>query len=266
MKSYSTSAVALALIVTASRASSAQILENRIASASGTVGFEFATHGNVCGDGNGIFISDDTSPGWNLRRQRSGTNIRHGGDDGPCDIAPARALVDHDGSRVSSVRISVGGSPRRADNELGNVPAQDAVRFLLGVAPRLDGRSADDAIAGAAIADVANVWPQLLDIARDDKASESSRKSSLFWVSHQAGIAAVKGLESVAQDDDAASSVRSDALFYLAHRQDGAGIEPLIRVVRTSKSAKMRKDAVWYLGQSRDPRALALFADLLAGH
>ena len=48
-------------------------------------------------------------------------------------------------------------------------------------------------------------------------------------------------------------------------RRDSAGIDALIRVVRQSKSVKVRKDAVWFLGQSRDPRALALFAELLSG-
>jgi len=260
-------ALLLTLAICAARAAWAQSLEDRIASAASPVSFEFATHGNVCGDGYGISISDDTTPGWNTRRQRNGTHFRHGrGDDeGPCDIAPARAVVEHEGKRVTSIRVSVGGPLRRVDNELGRVPAQEAARFLLGVAPRLEGRSADDALTGAAIADVPLMWPRLLEIARDENASEASRKSSLFWLSREAATAAVAGLGRVAEDDDTATSVRSDALFYLAQRKDGSGIDALIRVVRQSKSAKIRRDALWYLGQSRDPRALELFAQLLAG-
>ena len=270
MSDLMNSARCVMLLLTAAtlapRAGLAQSLEERVAAAPGRVAFEFDTRDNVCGDGNGIHISDDASPGWNLLRQRRGVTIRHRGDDAsPCEIAPARAVVEHEGRRVTSVRVSVGGSPARADRELGSVTAEEAARFLLTAAPRLDGRSADDALVGANIADVSRVWPRLLEIARDDAASETARKSALFWLSQEAAEAAVAGLADVAEDDDAAASVRVDAVFHLAQRKDGSGIEPLIRIVRKSKSARIRKDALWHLGRSRDPRALALFAELLAG-
>ena len=72
-------------------------------------------------------------------------------------------------------------------------------------------------------------------------------------------------LGAVAMDDDADASVRSDALFFLSQRPKGEGVPGLIRVVRESKSPKMRKDAIWFLSQSRDPRAIELFEQLLAG-
>jgi PBS lyase HEAT-like repeat len=59
--------------------------------------------------------------------------------------------------------------------------------------------------------------------------------------------------------------VRSDALFFLSQRPGGEGVPALIRVVRESKSVKLRKDAIWFLSQSRDPRAIELFEQLLAG-
>ena len=259
-----------ALVVVAAHESLAQSLGDRIANARGAVAFTVATRGNVCGDGNGIFVSDDTSPGWNTRRRQSGTHIGHGSyssDDanGVCEIAPARVVVEHDGARVSSLRLSVGGAGATAGTDLGRVDPAEAVRYALSWAPRLDGRSGEDAVATAAIADVPRVWPELMTIARDDQASESSRKAALFWVSREASAAAVAGLGSVAEDDDASTAVRSDALFYLSQRKDGAGVDALVRVVRESKSVKLRKDAVWYLGQTRDPRALALFEQLLSG-
>jgi hypothetical protein len=259
-------AIGVVLALASAYPAAAQSLEDRVASAQGRVAFEFAVHGNVCGDGHGIFISDDTTPGWNHRSRASGMHFRTGSDgEQPCDIAPGRAEVEHDGRRVLSIRISVGGSPRSVDSELGRVPATDAARFLLAAAPRLEGRSANDAVLGASIADGPKVWPRLLEIARDNDASEASQKAALFWLSHEAAAAAVEGLGRIAEDDDAAASLRSDALFYLAQRKDGAGVDALIRIVRQSKSAKIRRDALWFLGQSRDPRSLALFAELLAG-
>jgi hypothetical protein len=162
------------------------------------------------------------------------------------------------------VRVTVGAPLERTDAQFGLVAPADAARYLLAIAPRLDGRAADDAIMGAAIAGGVKPWPTLLAIARDNGASESSRKSSLFWVSQEASAAATAGLGAVAADDDASMSVRSDALFFLAQKK-AEGVPALIRVVNESKSVKLRKDAIWFLSQSRDPRALDLFEKLLSG-
>jgi HEAT repeat protein len=135
----------------------------------------------------------------------------------------------------------------------------------MAIAPKLSGRSADHAIMGAAIADSVVIWRRLIEIARDNSASESARKSSMFWVSQEAGEAATAGLDSVASDDDAEVAVRADALFFLAQRPRGEGIPALIRVVEESKHRKLRKDAIWHLSQSHDPRAIALFEKILSG-
>jgi len=258
--------LAVGVVALQSAPAHAQRLEDRVADARGSVAFRFATKPYVCGDGRSVYVSNDTEPGWNIRR-RSGMHLGTRDSDDPrdCEVAPARVVVEHDGKSVSSVRVRVGGPLVAADVELGSVSASDAVRYLLSVAPQLTGRSADQAIMGAAIADGSPVWQRLIDVARDNNASEASRKASVFWVSHEAGTAAAAALGSVAEDDEATLGVRSDALFYLAARKNGEGIDALIRVVKTSKSTKLRKEAVWYLGQTRDPRALALFAELLSG-
>jgi hypothetical protein len=257
---------AVAIIPLVSPAAVAQSLEDRVASAPRVVAFEFTTRANVCGDGRSVTISDDSTAGWMTRSRRSGISIgrRDSGDRSYCERGPARVVIDHDGRRVRDIRVTVGGSLERVDAELGIVPPADAARYLLGIAPRIDGTAADDAIMGAAIAADVKTWPRMLEIARDNNASESARKSSLFWVSQEATTAATAGLGAVAMDDDAASSVRSDALFFLAQRK-AEGVPALIRVVNESKSIKLRKDAIWFLSQSRDPRAIDLFEKLLSG-
>jgi hypothetical protein len=246
---------------------SAQNLESRIANAKGTVAFEFTTRRAVCGNGNSIEMRDDTSSGWTTRSRRSGIRIGRtvAGDRTICEEGPARVTLSQSGGKVSDVRVTVGGRDERADTELGAIGASEAAHYLLKIAPALSGRSADDAVMGAAIADSTNLWRRMLEIARDNDASEASRKSSLFWVSQEVSTVATAGLSEVAMDDDATSSVRNDALFFLSQRKGGEGIPALIRVVRESKSAKLRKDAIWFLSQSRDPRAIELFEKLLAG-
>jgi hypothetical protein len=187
------------------------------------------------------------------------------GDRSPCEEGPARVTLVQSGGSVTDVHVSVGGRNEQVDTDLGAVSTTETARYLLELAPRLVGRSAENAVMGAAIADSVTTWRRLLEIAKDTDASEASRKASLFWVSQEASTVATAGLGAVAIDDDAETSVRSDALFFLSQRTKGEGIPALIRVVRESKSVKLRKDAIWFLSQSRDPRAIELFEQLLAG-
>jgi HEAT repeat protein len=57
--------------------------------------------------------------------------------------------------------------------------------------------------------------------------------------------------------------VRKQAVFALSQRPTDEGVPALIRVVRTSPSGELRKSALFWLGQSDDPRALTLFEELL---
>jgi hypothetical protein len=257
----------LLVLACVANVANAQSLENRVAAVRGSVVFTYTTRPNVCGTGGSIYISDDTSTGWNLRSRRSGVHIgtRRGGSQERCDIGPAQVLLRRDDGRVADLRVWVGGRSETGDTHLGDVPPADAARYLLALAPRLTGKSADDAILGAQIADDVVTWPTLLQIARDNGASESARKSAVFWVSHEASVAATRGLDSIAVDDDVTLSVRKDALFFLAQRPGGEGIPALLRVAETSKSRALRKDAIWFLAQSRDSRALELFERLLSG-
>ncbi|MEP7002736.1 MAG: hypothetical protein ABI969_19750 [bacterium] len=255
------------VVAVAAQGAGAQSLENRIANARGTVAFEVNTRRNVCGNGVSITVSDDSAAGWTTRSRKSGMHMgrQFAGDSYLCEEAPARVLLTHSGATVTDVRVTVGGHDARADTELGAAGAPEAARYLLSIAPGLANHSADQAVMGAAIVDAPSPWRRMLEIARANDASDGARKASLLWVSHEASTVATAGLTDVAMDDASGNAVRSDALFYLAQRKDGEGIPSLIRVVRESKSVKLRKDAIFFLSQSHDPRALDLFEKLLAG-
>jgi HEAT repeat protein len=85
----------------------------------------------------------------------------------------------------------------------------------------------------------------------------------VFWLGQAAGEAAVRGLDSIVVDTSGDLEVRKQAVFALSQRPAEEGVPALIRVARTSPHPELRKTALFWLGQSEDPRALALFEEIL---
>ena len=57
--------------------------------------------------------------------------------------------------------------------------------------------------------------------------------------------------------------VRKQAVFALSQRPAEEGVPALIRIARSNPHAELRKTALFWLGQSEDPRALTLFEEIL---
>jgi hypothetical protein len=64
-----------------------------------------------------------------------------------------------------------------------------------------------------------------------------------------------------AVDRDPDTEVKKKAVFALQQLPDGQGVP--IQVARTNKNPAVRKQAMFWLGQSNDPRALAFFEEVL---
>ena len=176
-----------------------------------------------------------------------------------------RVALDIERGRVVEVDTYVGGRWRERSGvtDLGEVPAQEAAEYLLSLAATLNNEAGEDAIFPAMIADDVVVWPAILDIAKDESRPSDIRKSATFWLSQAAGNAAIEGLEELAEDEDGDFDVRKSAVFALSQLDDDEGVPSLIRVARTSPDPRIRKNAIFWLGQSEDPRVIALFEELL---
>ena len=57
--------------------------------------------------------------------------------------------------------------------------------------------------------------------------------------------------------------MREAAVFALSQRPRDESVPALIRVARTHRDPHIRKTALFWLGQSRDPRAIELFEEIL---
>jgi hypothetical protein len=245
---------------------SAQSLESRIAGARGSVSFSYATRPNVCGTDDGIEISRDSSPGWTIQSRRSGIHIgTHRGDRYErCELGPAHVLLRRDAGQVSEVSVRVGGRPDAAGTHLGDVRSADAAHYLLAIAPRLTGRSADRAVLAAQIADGADTWQRLAEIAHDEQASEASRKSSVFWLAQRPGEA---GLELLTRVLRAAENigVRKDALFHVAQMQSDRA-QKTVRdlVLQEGVPASLRNDALFHAAQRSSSETHTWLASVIA--
>ena len=57
--------------------------------------------------------------------------------------------------------------------------------------------------------------------------------------------------------------MRKQALVVLSQRPHGEGVPALIGVVQSSRDPEIVRSALFWLGQSEDPRALTLFEAIL---
>jgi len=255
-------ALALAVAVATGPALQAQSVADRVARAGdGTVRMSFATRPDICGRGTSIHRGSDSRTSWgDYDRTR---DIEWDVD---CDYGPGRLVIAKRDGEIVALRFYVGGrwrAPGPDVTDLGTVPAKEAADFLVSLASRLPGKAGRDAIFPATTADSAVIWPALIKLARDEERPRETRKQAVFWLGQAAGDAATAGLDSLSRDGNVDREVQKSVVFALSQRPRTEGIPALIRIARTHRDPEVRRDAVFWLGQSNDPRAIALFEELL---
>lgn len=243
-----------------------QSLATRIsASPDGEVRVAFAARANV--EGNGRNIIQWSCDRGHCRQQVDGkfSDVEEDGWRSACDTGPVRLTLRVRHHDVVGLRVAVGGQglQRPGIVDLGRASAPAAAHYLLDLARRARGDVASRAIFAATLADSVVVWPDLLTMARDASVPQESRRHAVFWVSQAAEEAATRGLDSLVEEESVDREVREQAVFALSQRPREEGVPALIRIVRTHRDPEIRRRAIFWLGQSNDPRALALFEELL---
>ncbi|HSB52727.1 MAG TPA: HEAT repeat domain-containing protein [Gemmatimonadales bacterium] len=228
----------------------------------GEVRMSFAARPDVCGDG----VNNIRWSGRHRTVRDDDDDVVYQNGDCPCVGGPVRVVFRVADHRVSRVKTVVGGA-WRADAravDLGTVSTRDAVAALLAIAQDGKNGGGENAIFPATLADSVTVWPQLLTIARNNQVPQDSRKQAVFWLSQVASDSATSGLADLAGSDKEGDEIRKQAVFALSQRPKDEGVPALIKVAKSRTSAEVRKSALFWLGQSEDPRALALFEDILS--
>lgn len=247
--------LSLVLLAPVLPAQSASDIARRVdAVRDGDVRLSFPARPGVCGNGSSwIRTSDSTRVG----------SFRGGGDvDMECQEGPVRVVIARRDGRSVDVRTYVGGRWRtdRSATDLGMLSAAAAVSWLIAEVEEGDESSAKDALMPLTIADADVPWARVLNVARDASRPRDVRTQALFWSAQAAGDKAAQEIGVIASTDPDVD-VRTQAVFALSRRADG--VEHLLTIARTSKDREVKKAAYFWLGQSKDPRAAALFAEVL---
>jgi hypothetical protein len=238
----------------AERARAQSLADRAAAMGDGVLLLSFAAREGVCGDGRG-----NIRTGGATHRMRSVW-------ESDCEPGPVRVAAEVRGGRIVDLETFVGGrwAARPDATDLGTVEPAAAARLLLDLARTDRGEPGEDAIFPATLARGVVVWPELLEIARDERIPTETREDATFWLGEMAGDAVAGELEELTGDDRIDLEVREAAVFALSEIDGDEGIEALLRIARQG-DPRIREKAMFWLADSGDPRALALFEEILAG-
>ena len=101
----------------------------------------------------------------------------------------------------------------------------------------------------------------LMDIAVNPREPLELRKKALFWAG-QTGVATSEFAS--LYDRMADAELKDQIIFVFSQRgRDSAAMDKLFAIARTDRDPELRKKAIFWLGQSRDPRAQKFLEDVI---
>lgn len=103
----------------------------------------------------------------------------------------------------------------------------------------------------------------LIKVAESDPDREL-RKQALFWLGQRAGKRSLEVLGNVVEKSDDDTEVQKQAVFAISQRAKDEAIPLLIKIAKTHPKPAVRKQAMFWLGQTGDDRALEFFKEILS--
>jgi hypothetical protein len=144
---------------------------------------------------------------------------------------------------------------------LGDVNPAQSVEFLETLVTNVNVRDqSESALSAIALHRDAAAAAAILNLAKNG--SPRLRQRALFWIARRAESQAA-GIITQAIDNDPDAEVKKQAVFALSQLPRDEGIPLLIKLARSHTNPVVRKQAMHWLGQSRDPRAISFFEEVL---
>jgi hypothetical protein len=271
--SFVGTSVAIAFATTVAATSGPAVAQNTLAqrmssAPDGVVRVQFAGRAGTCGDGRdmigyrrALFAESFQSVGkWNAPTCRPG---------------PVRVALSVASGKVTRLKTYVGGDWLRTSErvtDLGAVSPGEAASYFFALVPLIE-RSGDKGrlLLPAVLADDPGALPRLISLSRDESRLQDTRRQAIQWlgllgdarvvpvlVAFARGGGAAPTGEDIDEDDEAPGKkgLATAAMAALSLLDNGAGVPALIDLARSGTSGT-RASAVFWLGQSGDPRALA---------
>jgi hypothetical protein len=230
-----------------------------------TVAFNTRARAGVCGDGTSTFWD-----GLGDKRSRfyEGSVYIHGPWEATlvsCDAGPVRVTVRMVDGAPSWLRVAAGPLAVLGDTvqDLGVVATSDAGEFLRTLARSGDGRASTSALLPLVIIDSQPRWEILAAAARDSSRLMGYRRRAADLLAR----AAAGTLPADPDADDVAAGHRREAIYALARKREKSEdpVPQLLDIARGNQHRDARAAAMYSLGQTADPRAIALFTSILGG-
>ncbi len=117
----------------------------------------------------------------------------------------------------------------------------------------------ENAVFGLYLVERKEADDALVQLARKGK-NKNLRKKAIFWLGQRAVKRTAELLGDII-DKDKDNEIRKAAVFSLS--QHPKGVDKLIKLAKTHRSLSVRKQAIFWLGESEDPRALDVILGIL---
>lgn len=179
-------------------------------------------------------------------------------------------LIDLVRNEQESVKLR-----KEAAFAIGISKEQDAMSALEGVYPTITNREVKKQIIFAASINTSDVLPStatrndeegvsfLIKVAESDPDREL-RRQALFWLGQKAGKRSLEVLGNVVEKADDDTEVQKHAVFAISQRPKDEAIPLLIKIAKAHPKPAVRKQAMFWLGQTGDERALEFFKEVLS--
>jgi HEAT repeat protein len=144
---------------------------------------------------------------------------------------------------------------------LGQRRGEERFDYLRGLYGRLDNQDLKDKVifAMSQQKDEASMkW--LVDLASNSAEPIEMRKKALFWAGQTSSSS--ESLVSM-YDRMREREMKDQMIFVLSQRRDRAAIDKLMSIARNDPDREARRKAMFWLGQSRDPRVATFLADII---
>ena len=138
--------------------------------------------------------------------------------------------------------------------------SEDDVAWFRSLYPNLSPKLRDNVFLAVSRSDSPRASRWLSSVVEDTHETEHTREQAMFWLGQ--GRSPTQDLVRL-YDHLPETALRTHYTFVLSQRRDREALDKLIDVAQHDADRSVRHQALFWLGQSKDPRALAFIRDLV---